>query len=233
MNYLEFIPTELIDIVISLLPVDDVKSLYDILPYPELVNWFNIYKYYFEGSIRLPYPSMDKDKYITYVSIEALKNKLTGTRLSGESIEKIFNKEIISLSNRGLSNLPKEIGVLTNLKTLNLLNNKLTSLPKEISNLTNLETLNLLGNKLTSLPKEIGNLTKLQDLDLDQNKLVSLPKELGNLTNLQALSVVNNESLSSLPIELDNLTKLTYFDLFGTNLTISDVPKNLRRIAKF
>jgi len=44
---------------------------------------------------------------------------------------------------------------------LYLFDYQLTELPKEIGNLTNLTELNLTGNELTELPKEIGNLTNL------------------------------------------------------------------------
>ena len=61
---------------------------------------------------------------------------------------------------------------------LNLLNNKLTNLPAEIGNLTNLQSLGVNYNQLTSLSAEIGNLTNLQKLFLEYNQLTSLPAEI-------------------------------------------------------
>ena len=62
--------------------------------------------------------------------------------------------------------------------------NQLTELPPEIGNLTNLYRLELKGNQLAELPAEIGNLVNLAFLNLDDNQLTELPAEIWNLTNL-------------------------------------------------
>ena len=49
--------------------------------------------------------------------------------------------------------------------------NNLTELPSEIGNLTNLTELWLSYNKLTELPAEIGNLTNLTELGLNDNPI--------------------------------------------------------------
>ena len=54
---------------------------------------------------------------------------------------------------------------------MNLRFNNLTNLPKEIGNLTQLNTLYLTHNNLTELPTEIGNLNNLKFLDLSNNDL--------------------------------------------------------------
>ena len=46
------------------------------------------------------------------------------------------------------------------IKKLDLSYNKLTQLPREIGNLTQLTELYLYNNELTQLPTEIGNLTQ-------------------------------------------------------------------------
>lgn len=124
----------------------------------------------------------------------------------------------LGLSSIDITELPPEIGNLTNLTRLNLQGNQLTTLPPEIGNLTNLTHLYLQGNQLTSLPPEIGNLTNLTDLDLNKNKLASLPSEFGNLTNLKHLNI-HSCQLTSLPSELCNLTKLTFLDIDNNQLT--------------
>jgi Leucine-rich repeat (LRR) protein len=61
---------------------------------------------------------------------------------------------------------------------LDLSDRGITELPPEIGRLYNLKVLYLDGNQLTALPPNIGNLAKLQTLDLRHNQLTSLPAEL-------------------------------------------------------
>ena len=61
---------------------------------------------------------------------------------------KFNNKGQVYLSYNELIELPKEIGILTNLKSLDLSNNQLKILPEEIGNLKNLTELDLHYNKL-------------------------------------------------------------------------------------
>ena len=77
--------------------------------------------------------------------------------------------------NNQLTNLPVEIGKLTNLTELDLSRNQLTNLPSEIGKLTNLTELNLSRNQLTNLPVEIGKLTNLTELNLSNNEITNLP----------------------------------------------------------
>ena len=117
------------------------------------------------------------------------------------------NTKGLYLNSLNLNNLPKEIGLLTQLTLLELRQNKLSFLPTEIGLLTNLTLLALNGNKLTALPTEIGVLTKLFYLTLDNNQLRSLPTEIGQFTSLTHLNLSYNQ-LRSLPTEIGPLTSL-------------------------
>ena len=66
----------------------------------------------------------------------------------------IKTTKVLDFSNCSLTDIPAEIGNLTNLQYLYLENNSLTNLPAEICNLTNLQILNLNYNQLTNLPAE-------------------------------------------------------------------------------
>jgi Leucine-rich repeat (LRR) protein len=123
----------------------------------------------------------------------------------------------LSLAGLGITELPPEIGNLTNLQTLWLNHNDLTSLPPEIGNLTNLQSLVLNHNQLSSLPAEIGNLSSLKELDLAYNELRGLPSTIGNLSSLNQLYLSNNQ-LRSLPPEMGKLASLTWLDLSQNQL---------------
>jgi small GTP-binding protein len=152
------------------------------------------------------------------------------------------NWEELDLSNKGITELPPEIGQLKNLKKLDLendwrnpgeLRNKLTQLPDEIGQLTKLQTLNLFSNQLTALPESIGQLTSLQTLDLEQNQLTTLPESIGQLTKLSNLNIYSNK-LTDLNVDfgkLKNLRELT----FGVELRTKNwriFPQGIRQLSK-
>ena len=143
----------------------------------------------------------------------------------------------LDLSGMELTELPAEIGKLTQLTKLNLgirfgetgiSYNKLTSLPAEIGQLTNLLVLNLDTNSLSSLPAEIAQLTNLSVLHLDTNSLSSLPAEIAQLTNLSVLHLDTN-SLSSLPAEIAQLTNLSVLHLDANSL--SSLPAEIGQLT--
>jgi internalin A len=108
----------------------------------------------------------------------------------------------LDLSRKDLTELPPEIGQLTNLTELNLYNNKLTELPPEIGQLTNLTELDVSLNQLTELPPEIGELTKLRKLDLKLNRLSLLPLEIGKLIYLTYINLRDNRLIPTIPPEI-------------------------------
>ena len=127
----------------------------------------------------------------------------------------------LDLAGADLTELPPEIGKLTQLETLILakevkdkglgqyLGNELTELPTEMGLLKNLKSLKVFGNwrykrfrqhfpnekpgnQLAQLPPEIVQLTSLQQLYLSENQLTQLPPEIGQLTSLQSLDLRGN-----------------------------------------
>ena len=138
-----------------------------------------------------------------------------------------MNIKILDISGYNLTNLPKEIGNLSQLVTLILLENNLESLPPQIGKLENLRTLYLDNNNLIKLPPQIGNLTKLLTLGLSGNNLESLPPQIGNLERLRSL-YLNNNKLKSLPDEIGNLENLQYLYL-GDNPNLRIIPISLKR----
>ncbi|KAL0265931.1 UNVERIFIED_CONTAM: hypothetical protein PYX00_011648 [Menopon gallinae] len=134
----------------------------------------------------------------------------------------------LDLSHNRLTELPKEIGNLSQLQKLYLGYNRLTALPGEIGSLSQLQKLYLNGNQLTALPGEIGNLSQLQKLYLGNNKLTRLPGEIGRLSNLQKLYLCDNR-LTTLPKEIGNLSHIQEFDLSNNKLTT--LPREIERLS--
>jgi Leucine-rich repeat (LRR) protein len=106
----------------------------------------------------------------------------------------------------GITRLPPEISLLTNLTTLNLAKNELTELPPELGCLHRLRELNLNANKLVSFPREVGRLMSLATLHFNYNNITCLPVEMSLLTSLSEISVHKNPWskwcwMSTLPAE--------------------------------
>jgi len=120
--------------------------------------------------------------------------------------------EKLDLSNKGITELPNEIGLLTNLKLLDLSYNEIEEIPESICNLKNLEAVYLLRNNVSKLPAEIGQLGKLKKLDISYNPIVKLPQGLGGCSDLDFLDASYCE-LRSLPIELNQLYNLKTLNL--------------------
>jgi GTPase SAR1 family protein len=128
----------------------------------------------------------------------------------------------LDLSEKGLTELPPEIGQLSNLTELDLSYNQLTALPPTIAQLTNLLVLNLSGNQLTGLPSEISQLIHLKKLMLGDvfggNQFTSLPPAISQLNNLTVLGLGGNQ-LTELPPTIEKLNHLTMLDIRWNQLT--------------
>ena len=128
--------------------------------------------------------------------------------------------ETLNLSNRGLTELPAEIGQLSHLKVLKLDDNALTRLPPEIGQLTTLTKLHLTYNQLSTLPPEIGRLSNLIELDVGNNRLESLPGQIGQLSSLEWL-LLNKNQLTHLPPEVGRLANLRQLVLGGQSTGVA------------
>jgi hypothetical protein len=106
-----------------------------------------------------------------------------------------------------MTNIPRELGYLKNLRVLNISHNAITEIPDTIAFLSKLKALNVGHNKLVELPSSIGQLPKLVIIIANNNNLISLPRELAHLTNLISLNISNNP-LKYLPAEIASLSAL-------------------------
>ena len=164
-----------------------------------------------------------KELYKLLYSLRKLKDKLKPF-YDSKTLFELYNIEEISLDNKNIKELPKEIGVLRNLKSLIMYNNKIKSIPKEIGNLNTLLILDLRINKIETIPKELANLKSLQYLDLSQNQIKEIPKEIGSLVNLVKLAL-NDNHIEHIPVEMGNLHNLKFLDLRYNKIKI--IPKEV------
>jgi small GTP-binding protein len=124
----------------------------------------------------------------------------------------------LNLFGQELTELPPEIGQLTNLNSLDLRSNQLTVIPPEINQLTNLTKLYLGWNILTAISQENVQLTNLIMLDFSNNQLTYVLPEIGHLISLTELYLGGNK-LTALPLEIGQLTSLAWLDLSDNQLT--------------
>jgi hypothetical protein len=127
-------------------------------------------------------------------------------------IGQLTQLQVLVLSNNKLIRLPTELGKLINLQELWLNNNQLSVLPIEFEQLRQLQYLTLSDNQLLKLLSEIGQLTQLEFLYISNNRLTHLPPEIGQLSNLHDLGLDNNE-LTMLPPEIGQLQHLCYLSI--------------------
>jgi Leucine-rich repeat (LRR) protein len=158
-------------------------------------------------------------------------------------ISQLTSLQHLSLSESGITSLPTQIGLLTQLHTLNLdccysLNNiptelehltnlkefrlsrttKIKRFPLKMKNWTKLEVLALNELNIEKIPSEVWMMTKLRYLSLSHNKLSFIPSELYCLSNLTHLNLSSNQ-IRHISNQINKLTQLQYLDLSSNQLT--------------
>ncbi len=144
--------------------------------------------------------------------------------------------EELDLSGWQLTELPAQIGKLTQLKRL--VAEKwdqekrlwtgvgLKVLPPEIEQLVNLRELELSGNQLIKIPECVAKLSKLETINISGNQISEIPEWMGQLSNLTELYLSGNQ-ISEIPSALKNLEKLGVLHLDRNPLSIP--PETLRQ----
>jgi internalin A len=144
-----------------------------------------------------------------------------------EAAAKKHSKKL-SLLWMNLTELPIEIGDLTNLEILDLTCNQLNYLPNSIGKLKNLTSLHLWHNKLITLPDSIGDLESLVYLDISDNQISILPRYFSRLTNLTSLYIKNNQ-LKALPESIGQFTNLIF--LYLSYNEIDTLPNSIGELS--
>ncbi|MGL5082956.1 MAG: leucine-rich repeat domain-containing protein [Microcoleaceae cyanobacterium] len=144
----------------------------------------------------------------------------------------------LDLAGKELTELPPEIGKLTQLETLTLgkwdeekresIGNQLTTLPPEITALVNLKTLNLHSNPIKEIPECIGQLANLKELYLWKNPIKEIPEFIGQLANLKELYLGKNQ-ITEIPEFIGQLTNLT--ELYLGKNQITEIPEFIGQLT--
>jgi hypothetical protein len=113
----------------------------------------------------------------------------------------------LNLSRQGITVVPPEIFLFSNLEELTLNHNKLRAIPQKIGCLSALKILSFSHNEIQVLPDEIGDLTKLTHLEFEHNKVQRIPSAISALLDLMILDCRNN-NIQTIPSEIRNLKKL-------------------------
>ncbi len=138
------------------------------------------------------------------------------------------NWKELDLSGEELTEVPLEIGRLTQLEKLSLHNNQITEIPAAITQLTNLTTLDLSGNQIVEIPATITQLTNLTALNLSLNEITEIPAAIVQLTNLTVLDLLCNQ-ITEIPAAITQLTNLTVLHL-GSN-KITEIPAAITQLT--
>ncbi|KAK7836626.1 mdis1-interacting receptor like kinase 2 [Quercus suber] len=117
--------------------------------------------------------------------------------------------------------LPKKFGKLTSLLKLMLNRNQLSSdIPPELGSLTNLEYLDLSTNRFNKLIPNIGGLLKLIYLNLSNNNFSQdIPFQMCNLHHLSQLDLSYNLLEGEIPSQIGNLQSLELLKISHNNLS--------------
>ncbi len=151
----------------------------------------------------------------------------------------------LDLSGKGLTELPPEIGKLTQLETLilgkveewnwvdgrpvpTLIGNELTELPVELAHLTKLTSLNLSGNPLGRIPECVLKIQPLRDLTVVGAELQTIPEAIAQLTNLTTLYLSSNQ-ITQIPEAIAQLTNLT--TLYLSSNQITQIPEAIAQLT--
>jgi Leucine-rich repeat (LRR) protein len=123
----------------------------------------------------------------------------------------------LKLSDRNLTDIPKEVFKLQNLTRLYLHSNQIRCIPEDIVELINLKRIDLSHNQISEIPDLITQLTKLEVLALHNNQITEIPNTISKLKNLTAL-YFNENKISEIPGFITQLKKLQEIHFRGNQV---------------
>uniref|UniRef100_A0ACD5X471 Uncharacterized protein n=1 Tax=Avena sativa TaxID=4498 RepID=A0ACD5X471_AVESA len=138
-----------------------------------------------------------------------------------------LSRQTLDLKGYAITELPREIGALQQLKTLEVQGYPIKELPREIGYLQQLHTLRITNTNMKEVPREIGALQKLETLDMSYSYIRELPMEIGNLQQLKSLDM-SHTRIKVLPREIGSMHQLKTLDI--SNTLIKLLPKEIGKL---
>ncbi|MBS0648488.1 MAG: hypothetical protein JSS10_04590 [Verrucomicrobia bacterium] len=135
--------------------------------------------------------------------------------------DEVIGLRTLRLSDRQITRIPPEIGLLTRLEVLEINKSPIRFLPPQIGALTRLRQFSLHHTLVKVLPREFQNLMKLEHIVLLNNQLENIDP-LGPLSNLVRLSASTNK-IKNFPSSLA-WQKMQTLDL--SNNQIEELPSS-------
>jgi Leucine-rich repeat (LRR) protein len=90
------------------------------------------------------------------------------------------------------SEIPKNIGDLSDLESLTICTRIIESIPNSLFTISSLKHLDLSGNKINNLSEDVSKLENLEYLNISYNQLESIPDVLSKMTSLEDVIVYDN-----------------------------------------
>uniref|UniRef100_A0A0D9XQH6 Uncharacterized protein n=1 Tax=Leersia perrieri TaxID=77586 RepID=A0A0D9XQH6_9ORYZ len=163
-----------------------------------------------------------RDSDVSTLNFPLLRTLISlGAVISTHMLDSIIAKSsyltVLELQDSAITEVPKSIEHMFNLRYIGLRRTKIKLLPEFIEKLSNLQTLDIKQTKIERLPRGIVKVKKLRHLladkflDAKQGEFqyfigVQPPKQLSNLVELQTLETV--DASDELADQLDKLRKL-------------------------
>ncbi|MEI6949882.1 leucine-rich repeat domain-containing protein [Paraflavisolibacter sp. H34] len=132
-----------------------------------------------------------------------------------EALKQPDSVYILRLDRKEMTELPREVARLKNLRSLSLVETKIKELPAFVADLGLLE-LNLSNSQMEAVPSVVFKCNTLEKLELNSNSIRQIPAGIGNLHHLKKLGLRMNK-LDTLPDAIGELQHLEEIELYGND----------------
>ena len=143
--------------------------------------------------------------------------------ITGKTIKQVTK---LNLSNLGLTEIPENVFLYTNLTKLTLSGNQIRNIPKDILKLRKLKTIDLSKNEIKTLQSALFKLPNLRTLNLYCNNITALPKQFYD-SSITCLIVGHNRLTA---VDFKKLHNIESLDLTYNQLTSIHIGAEARKL---